>query len=84
MLLKSYQNRKLPELELINSKQNSLFKNGKIYEVNSTCEELDTRLKWYRSNNRSQVYNHKNNNPKTKLIVNAPCKGRKGIRNFIP
>ena len=49
MLLKSYQNRKLPELELINAKHNSLFKNGKIYEVSfdndmiyvgSTCEEL--------------------------------------------
>ena len=30
MLLKSYCNRKLPELELVNSKHNSLFKNGKF------------------------------------------------------
>ena len=33
ILLKSYQNRKLPELEFTNAKHNSLFKNSNIYEV---------------------------------------------------
>ena len=57
MLLKSYHDRKLPDLEFINAKHNLLFKNGKIYEVlfdneliyvGSTCEELETRLKWHK------------------------------------
>ena len=54
MLVKSYYNRKLPDVELVNSRKNSLYKNGKIYEVTfdnkkiyvgSTCEELDTTFK---------------------------------------
>ena len=48
-----------------NNKFNSLYKNGKIYKatfdnemvyVGSTCEELETRLKWHLSNNKSQVF----------------------------
>ena len=91
VLLKSYHNRKLPDLELINAKHSLLFKNGKIYEVlldneliyvGSTCEELETRLKWHKNNNNSQVYKHKNNNPDIKLIVNAPCKDRKELEKI--
>ena len=53
MLLKFYYNINPPVLERINAKQNSLFKNGKMYEVafdnemvylGSTCETLETRL----------------------------------------
>ena len=63
-----YINRKQPILELINNKFNSLYKNGKIYKVTfdnemvyvgSTCEELETRLKWHLSNNKIQVFKYK-------------------------
>lgn len=54
-----YFNRKKSNLELINAKWNSLYKNGKIYKVTfidkkvyigSTYEELKTGLKWHLSN----------------------------------
>ena len=76
---------------MINAKHNSLFKNGKIYEVlfgnefiyfGGTCEELQTRLIWPKSNNKSQVYNYKNNSPYIKLIVNAPSKDRKELEKI--
>ena len=85
-----YFNRKQPMLELINSKFNSLYKNGKIYKVTfdnemvyvgSTCEELETRLKWHLSNNKSQVFKHKNQNPKIELIVNCPSFDKKSLEN---
>ena len=81
MLVKLYYNIKLPDPELVSSKNNSLHKNGKIYEVTfdnkkicagSTCEELETWFKWHKS----QVYKLKNNNPQIKLIVNCLCKDR--------
>ena len=59
-----YINREQPILELINSKFNSLYKNGKIYKVTfnnemvyvgSTCEELETRIKWHLSNKQSGI-----------------------------
>ena len=65
MLKNIYFNRKKPVLELVNSKFNSLFKNGKIYKVTSyiyvgsTCQKLKTRLKWHLSNNKSQVFKHR-------------------------
>lgn len=57
-----YMKRKQPYLELVNSKFNSLYKNGKIYEVRfdndkvyvgSTCEELEKRLEWHLKNENS-------------------------------
>ena len=78
-------------MELINAKHNSLFKNGKIYEISfdndmiyvgSTCEELDTRLKWHKSNKKSQVFKYNKNNPKIKLILNSPCKDGKELEKI--
>ena len=83
-----YFNRRQPTLEVVNSKFNSLYKNGKIYKVTfeneniyigSTCEELKTRLKWHLSNNKSQVFKLKNENPKIELIINAPSKDKKSL-----
>ena len=83
-----YFNRRQPILEIVNSKFNSLYKNGKIYKVifdneyiyiGSTCEELETRLKWHLSNNKSQVFKLKNENPKIELIINAPSKDKKSL-----
>ena len=83
-----YFDRRQPVLELVNSKFNSLYKNGKIYKVTfdnkmvyigSTCEELETRLKWHLSNNKSQVFKHKNNNPKIELICNSPSHDKKSL-----
>ena len=68
-------NRKKPLLELVKSKFNSLYKNGKICKVTfdnrlvyvgSTCEELETRLKWHLSNNKSQVFKHKDKKNKNR------------------
>lgn len=62
---KKYENRHQPGLELTNSKFNSSYIKGKIYKVTfdndliyigSTCEELETRLKWHLTNKNSQVY----------------------------
>ena len=64
----SYHNRKQPILELCNSKFNSLYKNGKIYKVTfndksvyvgSTCEDLETRLKYHLSNKNNNVFKNK-------------------------
>ena len=83
-----YFNRRQPMLELVNAKFNSLYKNGKIYKVTfdneriyvgSTCEELETRLKWHLSNNKSQVFKHKSKKPKIELIVNAPSNDKKSL-----
>ena len=83
-----YFNRKQPKLELINTKFNSLYKNGKIYKVTfdnemvyvgSTCEELETRLKWHLSNNKSQVFKYKNKNPKIELLMNIPSSDKKSL-----
>ena len=85
-----YFNRKQPILELVNSKFNILYKNGKIYKVTfdnekiyigSTCEELETRLKWHLSNKNSQVFEHKDKNPKIELIVNCPSFDKKSLEN---
>ena len=81
-----YFNRKQPKIELVNSRLNSLYRNGKIYKVTfdnemiyvgSTCEELETRLKWHLSNNKSQVFKHKDKNPNIGLIINAPSNDKK-------
>ena len=83
-----YVNRRQPLLELMNAKFNSLYKNGKIYQVTfddekmyvgSTCEELETRLSWHLTNPQSQVYKNKNKNPKIELIVNAPSGDKKSL-----
>ena len=83
-----YINRKQPILELVNSRFNSLYKNGKIYKVTfdnnmvyagSTCEELETRLKWHLSNNKSQAFKHKDKNPKIELIINTPSNNKKSL-----
>ena len=83
-----YFNRRKPKLEIINSKFNSLYKNGKIYKVTfgnemvyvgSTCEELKTRLKWHLSNKKSQVFKHKDKNPKIELIIDAPSNDKKSL-----
>ena len=83
-----YFNRKQPMLELINSKFNSFYKNGRIYKVTfdnemvyvgSTCEELETRLKWHLSNNKSQVFKYKNKNPKIELLMNTPSFDKKSL-----
>ena len=83
-----YKERMQPLLELMNSRFNSLFKNGKVYKISFdndkiyigfTCEELETRLKWHLTNEKSQVFKFKNNNPKIELIVNCPCDSRKSL-----
>ena len=83
-----YFNRWQPMLESTNSKFNSLYKNGKIYKVTfdnekvyvgSTCEELETRLKWHLCNTKSQVFKNKKNNPKIQLIVKAPSYDKKSL-----
>ena len=85
-----YFNKRQPILELVNSRFNSLYKNGKIYKVKfdngmvyvgSTCEELETRLKWHLSNNKSQVFKNKGHDPKIELIVNAPSNDKKSLEN---
>ena len=83
-----YFTRKQPFLELCNSKLNSLYKNGKIYKitfddgkvyVGSTCENLETRLRWHKTNPKSQVYKNKDKNPKIELIIDAPSKDKKAL-----
>ena len=83
-----YFNRKQPVLELVNSRFNSLYKNGKIYKITfddeniyigSTCEELATRLKWHLSNTKSQVFKRKDENPKIELIIDAPGNDKRSL-----
>ena len=87
-LKNKYFNRKSPILELANSRFNSLYKNGKIYKVlfdngmvyvGSTCEELETRFKWHLSNSKSQVFKHKDKNPKIELLIHAPSNDKRGL-----
>jgi len=76
-----YRIREQPRLELVNSHFNSVYLKGKIYKITlekcdkvyigSTCEELETRLKWHVSNNTSQVFKNKRYNPKIELVVKA-------------
>ena len=47
--------------------------------VGSTCEELETRLKWHLSDKKSQVFKYKKENPKIQLIVNAPSNDKRGL-----
>lgn len=54
------------------------FDDDKVY-VGSTCENIETRLKWHLTNNKSQVYKHRNNNPRIELIVNAPSIDKKSL-----
>ena len=73
---------------MINSKFNSLYKNGKIYKITfdnnkiyigSTCEELETRLKWDLTSNKSQVFKNKHNKPKIELLVDCPSYDKKSL-----
>ena len=70
------------------SKFNSSHKNGKIYKVTfnngmvyvgSTCEDIETHLKWHISNKKSQVFKHKDKKPKIELIFNAPSNDKKSL-----
>ena len=83
-----YFNRKQPTIELINSKFNSLYKNGKIYKITinndriyigSTCDKLETRLRWHFTSNKSQVFKYKNKKPKIELIVDCPSYDKKSL-----
>jgi len=52
--------------------------------IGSTCEELKTRLKWRASisnlsSNKSQVFKHKDKNPKIELIIDAPSNDKKSL-----
>ena len=92
-LLSFYSERRKPNLERINSRSNSLYKDGKIYEVyfsdgsiyvGSTCEELETRLKWHKRCKKSKIYKHKRVSglsPSIRLLVLAPSKERKSLEN---
>ena len=83
-----YFNRKTPNIELINSKFNSLYKNGKIYKITfdnnkiyigSTCEELETRLKGHLTKKTSQVFKNKHQNPKITWLVDCPSYDKKSL-----
>lgn len=88
-LKNQYFNRKLPTIELISNVHNS-YNNGKIYQITfdniyiyigSTCETLETRLKWHLTNTKSQVFKHRHNNPKIELITNAPSFNKSSLVN---
>ena len=51
---KSYYNRKSPELELTNSKIYEVIFDNELIYVGSTCEELETRLKWHKTNKKKK------------------------------
>ena len=55
------------------------FNNGNVC-IGSTCEELETRFKWNLSNKNSQVYKHKNKNPKIELIIAAPSSDKNSLK----
>ena len=87
-LNRRYKTRPGPDMEIINSRFNSNYRNGKIYKitfdndnvyVGQTCESLDTRLKWHLSNKTSQVYKLRNNKPVISLITNAPSFDKKSL-----
>ena len=54
------------------------FSDKKLY-IGSTCEDLQTRLKYHLSNKKSQVFKHKDKKPKTELIINAPSNDKKSL-----
>ena len=54
------------------------FDNKMVY-VGSTCEELETRFKWHLSNSKSQVFKHKDKNPKIELLIDAPSNDKRGL-----
>lgn len=89
-LNKEYKNRKQPIIELINSKFNSLYKNGKIYEVvfddgkiyvGCTCDEIEKRLVQHKKDEKSPVYKNKKHNPVIKLIIDAPSRDKKALES---
>lgn len=89
-LTTKYKYRSQPIIELVNSKFNSLYKNGKIYEVvfnngkiyvGYTCDEIEKRLEQHKKDEKSQVYKNKKYNPVIKLIINAPSKDKKALEN---
>jgi len=45
-------------------------------------ETLETRLKWHLTDSRSQVFKHKNNNPKINLIVNVHQEIKRVLRRL--
>ncbi|CAB4003980.1 Hypothetical predicted protein, partial [Paramuricea clavata] len=75
--------------ELVNAKQNSVFKEGKIYKiifekgglvyVGSTCNKLETRLKGHLSGKSSPLFANACNRPLIKLIVSCPCNSQKEL-----
>ena len=87
-LNRSYKTRPGPSIEIINSRFNSIYKNGKIYKitfdngnvyVGQTCESLETRLRWHLSNKNSQIYIFRINMPVISLITNAPSFDKKSL-----
>ena len=54
------------------------FSNGELY-VGSTCDDLETRLKWHLVDKKSVVHKKKLLRPKIELIVNAPCFDKKTL-----
>ena len=59
-----------------------MFDDGRLY-VGSTCEELNTRLKWHLSNKKSQVYKNRKDNPKIELIVTSLMKNLRKCRKLL-
>ena len=57
-----------------------MFSDESVY-IGSTCEDRQTRLKYHLANKKSQVFKHKDKNPKIELIVNAPSKDRKSLED---
>lgn len=65
-----------------------MYKNGKIYKITfdnkkiyigSTCEDLETRLRWHLTNNKSQVFKNKHKNPIIELLVVCPSYDKKSL-----
>lgn len=83
-----YKIRSQPRLELVNAKFNSLYKDGKIYEVTfdngrvyvgSTCDLLEKRLDQHKKDAKSQVYKNKKHKPEIHLIIDAPSRDKKAL-----
>ena len=53
----------------------------KVFMLVQLAEDLQTRLKYHLSNNKSQVFKNKNKHPKLELIVSAPSKNKNGLEN---
>jgi len=56
------------------------FDNDKVY-VGSTCETLELRLQWHKSNPKSQKYKNNKHNPVIELIINAPSNDKKTLED---